>query len=456
LPTTKIVRAALLAGLVACSLLAFTAQPAAAQPTAPTTAPATAPTTAPTPTSTPPASSGPTVAGTLTAGGKPVEGVTVTIRRGDTDIGEATSDDAGEWAIPVPGPGVYRVELDDSTLPEGITLRDPNGGVRPNFTVFGGLAQQRVLFPLVTEGEKQASAPSRFNRLANLFVSGVRFGLIVGLCSVGLSLIYGTTGLVNFAHGELVTFGALIAWFFSTSTGGPQWPLLLAAVISVIASGMLGGSLDLGVFQPMVHRRTGAGARMLVSIGLALLLRYLYQVIFGGNPRAYLQFSAQSATKVGPLEFPVRDYVIMAVCAVLLVLVGLALERTRLGTAVRAVSDERDLAESSGIDVRRVVLSVWVAGAALAGLGGIMLGVSQNVQWNMGFRLLLTMFAAVVLGGLGNAYGAMIGGLVVGIASEMSTYWIDADFKVAVALVILILVLLVRPQGILGVRERVG
>ena len=106
--------------------------------------------------------------------------------------------------------------------------------------------------------------------------------------------------------------------------------------------------------------------------------------------------------------------------------------------------------------MRRVVLSVWIGGATLAGLGGIMLGVSQNVQWNMGFRLLLTMFAAIILGGLGNAYGAMVGGLVVGIASEVGTYWLAADFKFAIALAILILVLLVRPQGILGVRERVG
>jgi branched-chain amino acid transport system permease protein len=146
----------------------------------------------------------------------------------------------------------------------------------------------------------------------------------------------------------------------------------------------------------------------------------------------------------------------MAISVITLVAVGVALQRTRLGTAIRAVADERDLAASSGIDVRRIIMVVWTAGAALAGLGGILLAVSQGVQYNMGFRLLLTMFAAVVLGGLGSAFGAMAGGLVVGVASEMSTYWFSPDFKFAVALVILILVLLVRPQGILGVRERVG
>jgi branched-chain amino acid transport system permease protein len=123
---------------------------------------------------------------------------------------------------------------------------------------------------------------------------------------------------------------------------------------------------------------------------------------------------------------------------------------------VRAVSDERDLASASGIDVQRVVLLVWIGGGMLAGLGGVMLAVSQSVQWNLGFRLLLTMFAAVVLGGLGNPYGAMAGGLAVGVTSQVSTYWLPADFQFAVALAILILVLLVRPQGLLGVRERIG
>jgi neutral amino acid transport system permease protein len=444
LVTTRRARVLLVGcGLAACFVFVapIAAGPAYAQTSTPTTAASAA---------------GTSIQGTLTAGGKPVEGVRITVRRGGSLVGDDTSDSHGDWSIQVPGPGTYQVALEPTTLPKGVRLTDPKRAVLPNFTVFGGLTQQRVLFPLLSGKEKAASAPSRFDELLNLFVAGIRFGLIVGLCSVGLSLIYGTTGLVNFAHGELVTFGALIAWFFSTSTGGPLWPLILATAVALIASGLLGGVLELGLFRPMVRRRSGTGARMLVSIGLALFLRYLYQVLFGGNPRSFRQFSAQSPTKIGPLNFPVRDYVIIGVCLAVLLLVGLALERTRLGTAVRAVSDERDLAESSGIDVRRVVLSVWIGGAMLAGLGGIMLGVSQNVQWNMGFRLLLTMFAAVILGGLGNAYGAMAGGLVVGIASEVGTYWLAADFKFAIALAILILVLLVRPQGILGVRERVG
>jgi branched-chain amino acid transport system permease protein len=195
---------------------------------------------------------------------------------------------------------------------------------------------------------------------------------------------------------------------------------------------------------------------MLVSIGLALFLRYIYQAVFSGNPRSYRQYSAQSPVKLGPLSFPPRDWVVMGICVAVLVVVGLVVQGTRLGTAIRAVADERDLAAASGIDVGRVVLVVWVAGSMLAGLGGVLLGVSQSVQWNMGFGLLLTIFAAVVLGGLGSIYGAMVGGLVVGVASEVGTYWLPSDFKFAIALAILIVVLIARPQGILGIRERIG
>jgi len=139
---------------------------------------------------------------------------------------------------------------------------------------------------------------------------------------------------------------------------------------------------------------------------------------------------------------------------VVLVLVGIFLQRARLGTAIRAVSDNRDLAESSGIDVQRVILTVWILSGALAGLGGLLLGLTETVSWNMGQRVLLVMFAAVVLGGLGTTFGAMAGGLLVGIVSDLSTFWLDSDLKIVVALAALVVVLLFRPTGIFGVRER--
>jgi branched-chain amino acid transport system permease protein len=151
-----------------------------------------------------------------------------------------------------------------------------------------------------------------------------------------------------------------------------------------------------------------------------------------------------------------KNLVIIGFTIAVLGTVGAFLQRTKLGTAMRAVSDNSDLAESSGIDVQRVILATWIIGAGLAGLGGIMFGISEQVQWDMGFKLLLLIFAAVILGGLGTAYGAMVGGFVIGVAVEMSTLWVPTEFKTAIALGILILMLLVRPQGLLGSRERIG
>jgi branched-chain amino acid transport system permease protein len=182
----------------------------------------------------------------------------------------------------------------------------------------------------------------------------------------------------------------------------------------------------------------------------------VYQVVFEASPRSFAQYGAQAPWEWGPLRFPPKQLVVVAVCAIVLVGVAIALQRTRLGVAVRAVSDNRDLAESSGIDVERVVRLVWVGGAALAGLGGVMFGLVQKVQWDMGFRLLLVIFAAVILGGLGSAYGPILGGLAIGVVSELSTLWFPAEFRVAWALAVLVVVLLVRPQGFLGQRERIG
>lgn len=179
-------------------------------------------------------------------------------------------------------------------------------------------------------------------------------------------------------------------------------------------------------------------------------------MFFGGAPRPYLDFAVQRVQPFGPIALPPKDYVIIALSLTVLVAVGLLLARTQLGTAMRAVADDRDLAEASGIDVRRVILATWTGGAALAALGGVLQGLTERVAWDMGFTLLLLMFAAVVLGGLGTGFGAMVGGLVIGVVTQMSTLWVSVEFKSVVALAVLVGVLLVRPQGILGRAERVG
>ncbi len=398
----------------------------------------------------------PSINGTLVAGDRPVVGVKVTVMQGGVLIGAAMSDSAGKFAIVVPKPGAFVVAIDVATIPQGFALADPTRSSLPDYRVFGSFAQV-VSFPFAGESSSAPNLEQQGDaiRFLQLVVGGIRFGLIVGVCAVGLSLIFGTTGLVNFAHGELVTFGALVAFFFNTNRGGPRVSLVFAGIFAVVVGGAFGGALQRGLWQP-IEKRTSNAARMLVSIGLALFLRYLFQVVFTGNSRTYRQYSAQGPFKIGPIELPVRDYIVMVLCTVALLSVAFVLQRTRLGTAIRAVADEKELAAASGINVQRIVTYVWVAGAALSALGGVVLGVTESVQWNMGFRLLLTLFAAVVLGGLGSAYGAMAGGIAVGLATEVSTFWLPADYKIAVGLGVLVAVLLARPQGLLGIRERVG
>lgn len=387
--------------------------------------------------------------GTLTADDEPIEGVTLIARSGGEEVGEATSGPEGEWEIVVPGPGRYEVELVTDTLPEGVELRSETN-VR-SVTILSEGASQRVLFAF----GQAADAAQQFRRFLQLFANGIRFGLIIAMTAIGLSLIFGTTGLINFAHGDIVTFGAIVAWFWSAGEGF-DIHLIPAALISIAITAAFSGGLELGLFRPLRKRKVGLFQLLIITIGLSLVIRHVLLIFFGGSPRPFTDFTISRAVQIGPIAMPPRDLVIIGLSAIILVGVGLMLMKTRIGKAMRAVSDNRDLAEASGIDVQRVILVVWVMGGALAATGGIFFGSSIAVDWLMGFQLLLLMFAGVILGGLGTAFGAMVGSLVVGIVTEVSTLWFSSELKLMWGLLVLIIVLLVRPQGILGRKERVG
>ena len=382
----------------------------------------------------------------------PVAGVTISVAQDGTDIGSAVTDEAGEWLVVVPGAGAYQVTLDVTTLPEGVGPTDPEGTTLPEVTVREG-QQKTVRFQL---GPGSVSTVSSLERFVDLLVLGLKLGAIIAISAIGLSLIYGVTGLVNFSHGEMVTLGAVIAFFFHTSVAGPEWPLLIAAIPAILLGAGLGGGQELLLWRPLRRRGTGLIAMMVISIGLSFALRNLILILFKGEPRSFVDYAVQREVEFLGVATVPKNIVIVLTSVVILVLVGLFLERTKTGTAMRAVSDNKDLAESSGIDVNRVILTTWLVGGGLAAIGGIFLGVSEQLQFDMGFKLLLLIFAAVVLGGLGSAYGAMVGGFIVGVVVEVSTFWVATEFKTAVGLGVLILMLLLRPQGILGSRERIG
>jgi branched-chain amino acid transport system permease protein len=195
---------------------------------------------------------------------------------------------------------------------------------------------------------------------------------------------------------------------------------------------------------------------MIISIGVALILRYVYLWAFDGSTQQFAQYVAQPGIDLGPISVAPKNLIMDGIAIIVLIAVSLALVMTRLGKATRAVSTNPSLAAASGISVDAIIRLVWAIGGALAALSGVMLGLFQGVNYQMGFQILLLVFAAVTLGGLGTAFGALLGSLVVGLATQLSTLWIPTELKNVGALVVLILIILVRPQGILGRRERIG
>ncbi|MEM9747265.1 MAG: branched-chain amino acid ABC transporter permease, partial [Actinomycetota bacterium] len=225
---------------------------------------------------------------------------------------------------------------------------------------------------------------------------------------------------------------------------------------ALIICGIAGWAFNEFVWRRLRKRGASLIAALVVSIGFSILLRNVYLYQFGERSRFYRDFQIQERIDFGWFELAPKDVFIIVFSVVVLVGIGLALQKTRAGKAMRAVADNRDLAASSGIDVEAVIKWVWITGTALAGLGGILLALTEDVNFLMGFRLLLLMFAGVTLGGLGTAYGALFGSLIVGVFIQMITLVIPNDMKNIGALAVLIIILLVRPQGLLGRKERIG
>ena len=410
---------------------------------------------------------GTSVGGTLREPeGKPVAGVTITAARGGTEVGMATTTKDGTWEIALPGGGTYRVSLDVSTLPKGLRPARVGGQTLADVPIPAGTSRT-VIFQLTTGTAAPSAGPtagggggnavtSWLGQFAQLLLDGIQYGVIIAITAVGLSLIFGTAGLINFAHGELVTLGATVAFLLNASVIGPQLQLVPATVVTVVFGALIGGVLELGLWKPLRRRGIGRIQLFIVSIGLSLLIRHIILVVFGSRPEPYADYTIQKEWRLGPLSIAPRNLMIIILSLLVLAGVGLMLQRTRMGKAIRAVSDNRDLAESSGIDVSRVILNVWLLAGALAALGGVFFGLAQLVSWDMGFKLLLLMFAGVILGGLGTAYGVIAGSLVVGIVAQVSTIFFPIELQNAWALIVLILVLLVRPQGIFGRMERIG
>jgi neutral amino acid transport system permease protein len=289
-------------------------------------------------------------------------------------------------------------------------------------------------------------AAKGFHDVAQTGLNGLSLGAIYALGAVGLTLVYGILKLVNFAHGDFLTFGAYMAYLVNVTWGAPLvvaifWAMLMTAILGILLERVLWG--------PMRTKRAGLLQFLLAAIGLAFLLRAVVQWFWGTEIRS-LDVNQTSSVEILGLRIGQTELIVVVVGLVVLVAVGLMLRLTLLGKRMRALSDDLELAETAGIDTRRVILYTWIFAGGLAGLAGVMAAAVTSLYPEMGFELLLPIFAAVVLGGIGDAFGALAAGVVIGVMTEWSTLIIDARWKTAVGFLVLLIVLIVRPQGIFG------
>ena len=284
------------------------------------------------------------------------------------------------------------------------------------------------------------------NDVAQRGINGLSLGAIYALGAVGLTLVYGILKLVNFAHGDFLTFGAYMAYLVNVTW---ELPLVFGVAFAIVTTALLGVLLEKVMWGPMRGRGAGMLQLLLMAIGLAFVIRYGIQFIWGTELR---QLDVNRTATVNFLDLRIgrTQLIVIVVGFATLIATGLMLRVTLLGKRMRALSDDLDLAETSGIDTSRVILYTWMFAAGFAGLAGVFAGALTQLQPELGFELLLPIFAAVVLGGIGNAFGALAAGIVLGVVIEWSTFFVAPGLKLAVGFLILIIVLIIRPQGIFG------
>lgn len=298
-----------------------------------------------------------------------------------------------------------------------------------------------------------------------LAVNGVFLGSILALGAIGITLIYGVLRFANIAQGDMMTFGAYLAFFLLVSVLPEQaglgpftfgFPLLVAIPISMAGVAALAVGMEILVFRRLRLRRANLVTIEIASLGLAIAVRGVVQMIWDTPVRYYPHEGREHISL--PAGVSVAPNHLFVAGAALLLAIGLhlLLTRTKPGKAMRATSDNPDLARASGIDTDRVLLWTWAIGGLLAGAAGVLLVIfnaTSQLKPTIGFQLLVPLFAAVIVGGIGNPYGAFLGAMLIGVSMEVSTAWALPTYKPAIAFLVMVLVLLFRPSGLLGARD---
>lgn len=300
--------------------------------------------------------------------------------------------------------------------------------------------------------------------MAELIIYGIVLGSIISLGAIGLSLVYGIIRFANFAHGDFLTTGAYIALFMVTGVlswiGIPDttfgflsfgWRMVIAFPVSMAVVAGMAILIDRILYRKLRQKKSGAVMFAMSSLGAAFIIRMIILIIWGADSLFYRPGILRPAFEL-PLGIKIRpDQILILLIVFFLVgLLHLFLQNTKMGKAMRATADNMELALISGINTERIIIWTWGIGGALAAAGGILYGIDVQLHPYMGWNFLIPLFAATILGTIGNIYGALIGGLTIGIAQQVSTAFLLPTYKLAVAFIIMILILLIRPKGIFG------
>ena len=303
--------------------------------------------------------------------------------------------------------------------------------------------------------------------MLELAVYGIVFGSIISIGAIGLTLVFGIIRFANFAHGDLMTTGAYVALFMVTSVLGwigiPDsnfgslsfgWRMLIAFPVSMFVVACVAIALDRILYRKLRAKGSHVVIMAMSSLGAAFIVRMFILILWGADSLFYRPGILRPALEL-PMGVKIRPDQILILITVfgLVILLHLFLQKTKLGKAMRATSDNMELALVSGIDTERVIILTWGIGGALAASGGILYGIDVQLHPYMGWNFLIPLFAATILGSVGNIYGALVGGLVIGVAQQISTAFLMPTYKPAVAFILMILILLVRPKGIFGGKE---
>lgn len=277
-------------------------------------------------------------------------------------------------------------------------------------------------------------------------LNGLQIGAIYALVALGYSMVYGIVQLINFAHGDIIMLGAYAVWYFTAKLGAPWW---LAVISSIVFCALCGMIIEKLAYKPL--RNSARISLLITAIGISLFLQNTVQLLFTANPRMFINFIPDGGISVGERSISYTTMITILVSAAIMVGLTLLVSKTKIGKAMRAVSEDNRTAQLMGINVNNTISFTFVLGSALAGVGAVLYVCSYSqISPTMGSMLGLKAFVAAVLGGIGSIPGAMLGGLLIGIAESMTKGYISSQLADAVVFGILIIVLLVKPTGIFG------